>query len=685
MSKSFLTLLATLLSFTVAAQVTPTDSVKKLNEIVVKGYYNPQPLLRAIGAVSVLGSNQLQNQPNSSLVSSMNTAPGVRMEERSPGSYRLSLRGSLLRSPFGVRNIKIYIDDFPLTDASGNTYLNSLDVAAVGSIEIYKGPEASIFGANTGGVVLLNPPLKKTNEVEVSLTAGSYGLLHQTANLQQLYKNYNFSITQGYQQSDGYRENSALKRKYIQTAHQWNYNAKGILKSFLFYSDLGYETPGGLTAAQLAANPKSARPATPTLPSAVQQQAAIYNKTFFGGLSHSYSFNQHFKHVIALFTSFTDFKNPFITNYEKRKESTIGLRTFVEYAAVKHNINYTIQAGVESAQTKNDIKNYGNDKGVATTLMASDDLTAHQDFGFLRFNFDIHQRLLIELGSSLNFFNYNYQSYFPLAIAEKKRSFKTRLMPKFAASYLINPNFTVRGSLSKGYSPPTLAEVRSSDNIINNSLQAEAGWNYEGGVRYQSNNKRFYADGSLFYFHLQNAIVRRLNENAVEYFINAGGTKQLGTEIQLSGWLLQTNANRFLNGIQLRSSYTYSHFRFEDFKNATQDYSGNKLTGVPNTTLINSVEFTFKKGFYLFAQHNYTAAIPLNDANTVFAKKYHLADVKAGLRNLQLGKTVLNISTGINNVFNQRYSLGNDLNAANNRYFNTAAGINYYTSLAVKL
>ena len=42
------------------------------------------------------------------------------MEERSPGSYRLSIRGSLLRSPFGVRNVKLYLDDFIFTDAGGN-------------------------------------------------------------------------------------------------------------------------------------------------------------------------------------------------------------------------------------------------------------------------------------------------------------------------------------------------------------------------------------------------------------------------------------------------------------------------------------------------------------------------------------------------------------------------------------
>lgn len=680
--KQILIALSFLISYTVSAQ---TDTVINLNEISVKGYYNAQPLLRAIGSVSVLDSNQIKNQPSSSLVSLVNTAPGVRMEERSPGSYRLSLRGSLLRSPFGIRNVKIYINDFPLTDAGGNTYLNALSNSGIGSLEIYKGPEASIFGANTGGAVLINDNLKNVNDVNVSFTAGSYGLLNQAASLNRVSKNYNFNITQGFQQSDGYRENSALKRKYIQTSHLWNYNDKVQLKAFLFYSDLNYQTPGGLNEAQFTQNPRAARPPTPTLPGAVQQRAGIYNQTFFAGLSHNYTINQHFKHVLALFTSNTDFKNPFITNYEKRKESTIGLRTFVEFFAISNTVKYNIQAGLESLRTKSHIENYGNLQGDATNLTALDDLKAHQDFGFLRLNFDIKQRLLIELGTSLNFFSYAYQNNFPKYEAEKTRSFAARLMPKIAASYLIYSNLTFRSSVTKGYSPPTLAEVRSSDNIINNGLQAEAGWNYESGLRYQTKNKRFYVDGTVFYFNLKDAIVRRLNTNDVEYFINSGGTKQLGTELQTHLRLIKSNPNQFLNGLLLGNSFTYSYFRFDDFKNAGVDYSGNKLTGVPKQTIISSLAFDFKKGLYLFAQHNYTSAIPLNDANTTFAKKYHLADIKTGIRNLKIRKTELDISFGINNLFNQDYSLGNDLNAANNRYFNPAMKRNYYAGLAFTL
>src|SRR6476620_4877254 len=71
-------------------------------------------------AMAVVTPRQLQLLNNVSLVPVLNTVPGVRMEERSPGSYRLSIRGSVLRSPFGERNVKIYLDEFPLTDAGGN-------------------------------------------------------------------------------------------------------------------------------------------------------------------------------------------------------------------------------------------------------------------------------------------------------------------------------------------------------------------------------------------------------------------------------------------------------------------------------------------------------------------------------------------------------------------------------------
>src|ERR1700743_439870 len=162
------------------------DTVRHISQVTVTGYLSEQPVQSVPASVSVLTPAQLKLQPDNSLVSALNTVPGVRVEERSPGSYRLSIRGSLIRSPFGVRDVKIYYDEIPLTDAGGNTYLNAIDFNSVQGVELLKGPDGSLFGANSGGVVLFSPVNRYNDSSYLSagVNAGSYGLFHENTGLQ---------------------------------------------------------------------------------------------------------------------------------------------------------------------------------------------------------------------------------------------------------------------------------------------------------------------------------------------------------------------------------------------------------------------------------------------------------------------------------------------------------------------
>lgn len=684
--KKTLTLLLLTTSLTGFSQI-KQDTIKKLEEVIIRPYFSPQPLLRSTGAIGILDKNTLGLQPGSSLIPAMNTIPGVRMEERSPGSYRLSLRGSLLRSPFGIRNVKIYFDDLPLTDAGGNSYLNALDLSAVGSLEILKGPQSSIYGANSGGVVLIQPQYLTTDSSKVALdvSGGSYGLFRENVSVGKQWKDYQLNITQSYQRSDGYRDHSAMERKYVQVNQQWNYHPSAKLKALFFYSDLHYETPGGLTAALYALNPRLSRPAAGNIKSAIDQQAGIYSKTLFGGVTNDWQISPHFKHVLSVFTSHTDFKNPFITNYEHRKEFTLGLRSYVEYEKNTKDINWKFNLGVEGAKTSTDFVNSDNNLGTPAAIQAADKLNAATNFGFAHLNVDIFNKLLLELSASANLYKYGYESSYPVVIAKKTNSFDVQFMPRAALSYLLDQNLSLRGSVSKGYSPPTLAEIRASDNVINVDLQPEHGWNYETGFRFQTANKRISADVSGFYYHLQSAIVRRLNANDTEYFINAGGTKQWGLETSLSAWIISQNNSGLIRGLLLSNSYTLSRFKFDNYFDRTVDLSGKALTGVPKNVVISGVQLLFPKGLYLYAQHNYTSKIPLTDANTVYAGEYHVFQSKIGCRTLNIAKIPLELYAGADNIFNRKYSLGNDLNAAGNRYFNAAARRNFYAGLTMHL
>src|SRR6188508_836055 len=152
--KNIIHLIALFLPFTALSQAEVSsnekDSVLLLSPVLIKGYESGRSLMETPASVGYISAKDLHRYANSSLLPSLNTIPGVRMEERSPGSYRLNIRGSLLRSPFGVRNIKVYWNDLPFTDAGGNTYLNLVDPNTVSAIEVLKGPGGSLYGANTG-------------------------------------------------------------------------------------------------------------------------------------------------------------------------------------------------------------------------------------------------------------------------------------------------------------------------------------------------------------------------------------------------------------------------------------------------------------------------------------------------------------------------------------------------------
>lgn len=335
--------------------------------------------------------------------------------------------------------------------------------------------------------------------------------------------------------------------------------------------------------------------------------------------------------------------------------------------------------GLEWQQTTSDIDNYGNRAGVRDTLQAASDITARQYFYFTGLTLRPGKQWVAEAAVSVNYYRYHFNDV--AAGVDGKKKFTAELMPRFSLSYLITPALAARATVSRGYSPPSIAEVRASDNIINTGLQAETGWNYETGLRLNSRNNRFMADAAVFYYKLQDAIVRKLHDNGTEFFTNAGGTNQTGVEFQGSAWLLMPRREGFLRGIQLQESFTYSHFRFSNYNSAGKDFSGNALTGVPKTVVTGSLLIELPARVSLYGQYNFVDRLPLDDANTAFSKEYHLVQAKV---NWEVNKW-LAVYAGADNLLNQRYNLGNDLNAVGARYYNPAPDRNYYGGVRVTL
>lgn len=650
------------------------DTSRLLQEVEISAFAHRKPLAVVPASVGVITAVDLQRFNNSNLLPVFNTIPGVRMEERSPGSYRLSIRGSSIRSPFGVRNVKLYWNGIPLTDASGNTYLNLLDFAQVDRVEVIRGPGSSLYGAGTGGVVLLDSKLR-ANSLTADAVAGGYGLRRLSAGFSTGDSKKNLSLSVARQFSDGYREQSAMER----TAFMLHSSlAAGSRTTFSFsglYSDLFYQTPGALTLAQYQADPAQARPAGGPNAGAVEQKATVYNQTWLGGVTMDHDWNHAWQTRLSVFANSTRFRNPAIRNYEERAEGGFGFRMVTEHPFASGRLLF----GAEAQTGNSHIEVYRNNSGVRGDLTSDSKAPVSTGSIFTQADFNLPHQFFLTAGFSLNKYTTSFIQQVPDAFDDKQQS-DLIPVPRIGVSKKIGTAFTFFGNAGQGFSPPTTAEVFPSTASYNKDLKAEIGTSSEAGVRY--NGQSLSASLVTYHLSLRRTIVVTRDESGADYFFNSGRTRQRGIEASAS-WKPEPGT-AWWRAFRGWTNITRSNFQFVDYVRNDVDYSGNQLTGTPEYVAVAGIDFAPQKGWYLNATATYNDRTPLDDANTAWASEYYVFSFRTGYA-FEFRNNSMQVFGGVDNLTDRLYSLGNDLNAVAGRYYNAAPGRSFYAGLRVAL
>jgi iron complex outermembrane receptor protein len=668
--------------FLFAQQQSVKDSLKTLNQIVITVF--EQSRVISCGAiVKVIHNNNADRYNKISLVNAFNSVAGVRMEERSPGSYRINIRGSSLRSPFGVRNVKVYWNDIPVTDPGGNTYFNQFAFNNFSTIEIFKGPAGSMYGAGTGGLLLMHSFGNAWKpSASIDYVTGSNGLQNILASAALGQKNNRTLITYAHNQSDGYRDNAKSKKDNVSFNTQLKISDKQQLTASVLYSSLYYQTPGGLTKAEFMVNPKQARPAAGGFPSAAIAKATIYQTNFLAGINHQYKFTGEFKNSTSIYGVFAQIKNPTFRNYERRNEPGFGARTSFVYDKKINDAQLQLVAGGELQEGYFNTQVSKNKNGNPDTLQTNDDIRYTTYSIFLQADISFKNNWIITAGASINKSKVDFTRLNSYPVLNQGRTYQNEISPRLALQKNIRKNNTVFASIAKGFSPPTIAELLPSTGVISTFLEAEEGTNYEIGGRTELLNNKLHVEITGFYFKLNNALVSRKDNSNADYFVNAGNTKQKG--IELSADYTTTFDNKILDYLTIRAAYTLSDFKYGDFKKGTTDFSGKYLPSVPKGIFSFLADVQLKKGIYLNSTYYYATKIFLDDANTVAEDSYHLLGGRIGWKTTIKKNTKLNFYFGADNLLNETYSLGNDINAAGGRYYNAAAKRNYYAGVAIQ-
>jgi iron complex outermembrane receptor protein len=665
------------------AQLVPTllpDSIltHQLPEASVRAFDLNSDALQVPASIGIIDSNLLRLQGNASIAGALNSLPGVRMDERSPGSYRLALRGSSLRAPFGVRNVKVYYNGIPFTDPGGGTYLTQLGYYNFSRIELIKGPGSSMYGAGTGGVMLIESiPDNLQSAVGVEVTTGSYGLVNAMAELSTADSaGMNSIFRYQHLSSDGYRDHSALRKDVVSWDGKIALAKNTSLSTHLFFTDLQYETPGALTLAEYEANPRAARPGSGAVLSPDAAGAGVAQKAFLAGATLQHVLSANWSFDGTLYGAFTAQDNPTIRNYSLSSEPHAGGRATLKYHKLLVDGSIEWLMGAEGQQGQTSTQTYSNKGGIADTLQADDRVNTQATFGFTQLAMN-WKNWLLTAGLSINSSQLKYARLSVPQSTKSSHSFNNEAAPRLAISYKLRGAHIVYASASRGFSPPTSTELSPSGGQLNTSLNAEHGWAYEAGVRGELPGKKLSYGLCAYYFGLNNTIVQRRDSAGGDYYINSGSTQQTGMEVTLR-YIATSGRNgkafAYLSG-------SFQHYRYNEFVQVENDYSGKEMPGVAPITLAGGAGWESRLGLYARLSCYYLSGMQLNDANKASLPSYSLLGLRMGYK-ANFRAVAAEAFAGVENIADVQYSAGADINGFGARYYNAAPGRNYYVGLA---
>lgn len=662
-----------------------------LAPVVITGSGETEARWRGSASVDVVDGRELRDgRLQINLSEGLGRVPGlvIRNRENYAQDLQVSVRGAGSRATFGVRGVRLFVDGIPASAPDGSGQAANFPLGSADRIEVVRGPFASLYGASSGGAILLyTEDGRQPTEWRSGLALAGNGLWRlstqltgQTGDAQS--PGWSYTLDTGRFETDGLRPQSAANRSTtnakLSRAHEGGRTVLVFNRQTAFALD-----PQGLDRAQLNANPEQTTPqaiAFNTRKSVAQTQFGIAWDQALGGGHKIELMGYAGQRRVVQFQSIP----PTAQNPATSPGAVIDLdRDYWGFNArwrlqrEWQGGQLDLSAGL-AADRQDDLRrgynNYTGPAGAPTAIGVQGNLRRDETNRadtldpYLRAAW-VREALTLEGG--LRHVNAEYRSSdrFLSNGNDSGEVSYSRTLPVVGARWQLAPQLQLFGSVGQGFETPTLNEASyraGGASGLNTALNAARSRSAELGLRGRHTGGLWNA--TLFDIQTRDEIVVESSSGGRTVFTNAGRTARRGLELSAeqalgSEWLLS-------------GAYTYLRARYEASADARFP-AGNALPGVPVQQLYAQLAWSPAWAqavggvFTLEARH--TGRVYVNDLNTDAAASHTLFALGARFEQV-VGPWTWRQFVRVDNLTDRRHVGSVIVNDGNNRFFEPGAG-----------
>ncbi len=653
--------------------LTPSD--KEIDEVTVSAPLLNYRSKKVPAGFSVIPSDTLHKSLTP--IETIEQSPGVIMQKGAFNTGRITIRGIGSRSPYATTRIRAYLDDIPLTSGDGHTTIEDLEMYNMARTEIVRGPSSALYGSGLGGVIVFHPDHNQHAPLSAEAMVQK-GPFDQTKTLFTSGVRQNRTIvkaTGSYTQTTGFRENNDYKRwnGQVMLRQHWKKHSLFILANYI---DLFAQIPSSIDLDTYTNTPEKAAGNWLAMEGYEAYQKWLSGATLKSDISGVLS------NKLSVYLNHINAYEPRPFNILDDQMRTYGLRNEITWQTNR----FELTTGAEMFNEKYRWQLLEINDGAEGEMFADNHETRRYTNVFGKMDMRIHQNWNLSAGANVHYLEFNLVDNFEDdENLTNQYSYDPVLSPRLGITGELNNDLTVFASGGHGFSPPSVEETLLPEGDINPDLKPEEGWNFDAGFRGILLDRRLKFDVTAYHTSLKNLLVTKRETEEIFYGINAGKTLHVGLENQLNTKLTGTSSPV---DVRFNLTYTWMNNRFTEFVDDGNDYSGNKLPGIPEHYL-KSALLTTRGNSHLRFEWNNSGAMYLNDGNTRQYEGHHIFNLKAS-HNWKAGKqSTLKFQAGINNIFDQHYASMVLVNAPSfggsaPRYYYPGAPRNAYLRLILK-